>query len=400
MIPFFTGDGAAHLPEDVELPYRRDWRFGLSADLTNWARAYGQPESDPAKAAAIVLSELNKQEPLLAELKTADQKTKCRFNLDYDHWATDTNVQARFSESYSRAKAFIRIVSLRANAEVAAGQTGEAMADIELMCLCDKGLVEEPLLISQLVGFAGVDIMLRTVAQGLAEHRWTDAQLKKLQVLLGQFDMIGFSTHSVRGERNVCVEPVLNSHYFMLPGWNRMEEVNLNHALEDAVMPCLDPAAQRINLNAVRSCEQRLQRSLQNFSKSAFISRALFRHDFLASTLSGTYPRCFVKSAYAQTSVSEVLLALALERCRLAEGKYPESLAALVPRYVTNPPHDVMTGQPFIYRLTGSGKFILYSVGWNGTDDGGKAVFMKAATGKNGPRQDYEQGDWVFQYPD
>ncbi len=388
-------DDASHLPADVELPRRTKWRFGFSSDLTNWAQAYGKPTSDPAKAADIVLEELNTQEPLLAELKTAGNRTQFRLDFDYDHWADNTNVQSLILETFGRAKQFTRVLSLKAEAELAAGQTDQALEDIGLLCRGDKGLLDGPLLISQLVGFACVEITLQPVAQGLIEHRWTDAQLKQLQELLGQFDLLASSTKSIRGERNICTGPYFNSHFLPLRGWDRMEEVNLNHVLEDSVMPCINPTAQRIDLSAVRSCQQ----LLQNLTNAGPVSIVVVHHTFVASSSTRSYPRVFVKTAYTQTSVSEVLVAVALERCKLAEGKYPESLAALVPRYAATLPHDVITGRPLVYRTTAGGNFILYSVGWNGTDDGGKTVFTKSAKGIEGA-QDREQGDWVFQYPD
>ena len=88
------------------------------------------------------------------------------------------------------------------------------------------------------------------------------------------------------------------------------------------------------------------------------------------------------------------ILACALERYRLDEGRYPEELSALVPRFVAVLPHDIINGQPLKYRRTENGRFILYSVGWNEKDDGGRV-----ATNKDN-HQDIQQGDWVWQYPE
>ena len=60
-----------------------------------------------------------------------------------------------------------------------------------------------------------------------------------------------------------------------------------------------------------------------------------------------------------------------LERYRLAHGRYPETLDALVPAFLPKPLPDPMSGQPFHYRPTDDGWFLLYSVGENGRDDGG-----------------------------
>jgi hypothetical protein len=64
-------------------------------------------------------------------------------------------------------------------------------------------------------------------------------------------------------------------------------------------------------------------------------------------------------------------LAVALARFKLARGKHPDKLDELVPTYLTAVPNDVFTDKPMIYSLTADG-YLLYSVGVNGKDDGGK----------------------------
>jgi hypothetical protein len=101
------------------------------------------------------------------------------------------------------------------------------------------------------------------------------------------------------------------------------------------------------------------------------------------------------KFAFGQTRVSEAIVACALERYRLAQGQFPDSLEPLSPRFVEKMPHDIITGTPLIYRRTSDGQFILYSVGWNEKDDGGTTVLP---TGKE-RKQELSEGDWVWQYP-
>jgi hypothetical protein len=86
--------------------------------------------------------------------------------------------------------------------------------------------------------------------------------------------------------------------------------------------------------------------------------------------------------------------AIALERYRLACGEFPGSLDMLAPRFIGTVPHDVIGGQPLHYRRTNKGQFILYSVGWNGRDDGGKVGYFKGNISL-----DITSGDWVWQYP-
>lgn len=74
-----------------------------------------------------------------------------------------------------------------------------------------------------------------------------------------------------------------------------------------------------------------------------------------------------------------VITALALERHRLRHGSYPETLAALVPSFLREVPVDFQDAQPLRYRREADGLFRLWSVGENGTDEGGNNEFPAAA---------------------
>ena len=87
-------------------------------------------------------------------------------------------------------------------------------------------------------------------------------------------------------------------------------------------------------------------------------------------------------------------MACALERYRLARGQFPESLGALVPEFTSELPHDVINGQPLKYRRTVDGRYVLYSVGWNKTDEGG-VIGLK----QKGEVIERTAGDWVWQLP-
>ena len=81
---------------------------------------------------------------------------------------------------------------------------------------------------------------------------------------------------------------------------------------------------------------------------------------------------------YRQWSVCS----FALAAYRAEQGKYPERLADLVPRYLAAVPADVFAqDRPVIYRRTEEG-LILYSVGPNGRDDGGRSPDDTPAEGQ------------------
>jgi hypothetical protein len=64
-------------------------------------------------------------------------------------------------------------------------------------------------------------------------------------------------------------------------------------------------------------------------------------------------------------------LALALAAYRAEHAEYPDTLDQLVPTDIETVPRDRFTAGPLVYRRTGEG-YLLYSVGPNGQDDGGR----------------------------
>ena len=77
-------------------------------------------------------------------------------------------------------------------------------------------------------------------------------------------------------------------------------------------------------------------------------------------------------AAEAEAERRVVITALALERYRGRYNRYPETLQALAPEFLKSVPMDFMTGQPLHYRVAEGGHFLLYSVGLDCVDNGGK----------------------------
>ena len=69
--------------------------------------------------------------------------------------------------------------------------------------------------------------------------------------------------------------------------------------------------------------------------------------------------------------VQNTRLAFALAAYHADTKKYPATLDALAPKYLAAIPNDLFSGKPLIYKPTETG-YLLYSVGLNEKDDGGK----------------------------
>jgi hypothetical protein len=65
-------------------------------------------------------------------------------------------------------------------------------------------------------------------------------------------------------------------------------------------------------------------------------------------------------------------VAFALAAYRREHGRYPEKLDALAPKHLATIPGDLFSGKALIYR-SAANAYLLYSVGINGKDDGGRS---------------------------
>jgi hypothetical protein len=81
--------------------------------------------------------------------------------------------------------------------------------------------------------------------------------------------------------------------------------------------------------------------------------------------------KCADAEDRASQSYTNVLAAFALAAYHRDNGKYPDRLDALAPKYLKEIPRDLFTGNALIYRPAAN-NYLLYSVGMNGKDDDGR----------------------------
>ena len=374
--------------------------YRTAANPTNGIVVSLQPQSP----AADVLLALSKYDSTIEELRAAAQLPYSRFPLDYGQ-----DCPAAIGLPHlAGLKKCSQVLSLRACAELQNGQSEKALADVKLLLRLMDSIRNEPLLISHLVRLAIFQISLRPIYEGLAEHCWSEPQLVALEAELGKLDFLTDWLASMRGERAWDVANIdwlrrsKKDYYCLLhddfgvgkvetfaltygpSGWLEQNKVRLCgffpniFAVVDLKMKTVLPASVR-QASAVLESETQHQTPF-NYLEKMFLPALVV---------------CAQKAAYTQAAADMARTAVALERYRLAHENYPDSLAALAPQFIAQVPHDAIGGQPLQYRRTDDGKFVLYSVGWNETNDGGVVAFRK-----NSPHSlDNEHGDWVWQYP-
>jgi len=406
-----------------------NWQAARMSNLKAWQNYYHTlaaktnlfpVASRPQTPAQDVLLALSKYDSTIEALREASRRPDSRFLLDYD----DENPAEILLPHLSDLKRCALVLQLRALAELQDGQNNRALADVKLMLYLANSIRTEPILISHLVRIAIVNIALQPIWEGLAEHQWSDAQLIELNSELGKLDFLSGYRTAMRGEMVLCqggIFDYLRHHPEQLPslfamsdngdssppvpsrigawliprGWLYQNQLHCARPMVEFYLPAAD-----VSHRIVSPCVTR--------EGNAFIAadtRNSNPYNLLERMLMPALSPAIKKFAFGQAFVDMARTACALERYRLANGKYPESLDALTPRFMEKIPHDIIGGrpsqgsgpasQPLHYRRTSDGQFVLYSIGWNETDDGGKVVLYK------GPSSyvDISQGDWVWRYP-
>ena len=410
-------------PKSDKAPSTSNWVKAQRVDLAAWQAFYrgsnnlfaaqsGPPTNyfpiakEPQAPAADVLLALSKFEANRQLLIAAAARPQARFWVNYD---------AGFGTMFphlARLKASSQYLSLHANAALKAGDKVTALEDVRILFRLMETFRGEPILISQLVRIAMLQIALQPVWEGLADRQWTEADLSVIESELGKLDFLADYQLAMRGERACEIWAVDYIHREALAGFDEMFGRNepsgrpeLGRSLGRALFR-LVPAGwfdqnklslcrlqEEYMLSVVVLEDRRVDPSTAAKGDTVIEHQEGRLFNMLARILLPALGRAAEKSARAQTSVDLARVACALERYRVANGQFPETLAGLAPKFIEKLPHDVINGEPLKYRCTDDGQFVLYSVGWNETDDGGTVGLTK--NGNLNP----DQGDWVWRYP-
>jgi hypothetical protein len=367
--------------------------------------------AQPGLPAADVLLALSRFEPAIAELRQAGELPFSRFPLEYERG----NPAEILLPHLAALKNSARVLQLRAVAELQTGQSDLALADVKLIHRLADAVRTEPFLISHLVRIANTRFMFQPIWEGLADHRWTEPQLIELEAELARLDFVADYQASLRGEtgtrdgilrflrehpanynqlfdkipgdlpRTDFLLAVLMQFDLVPGGWFYQNQLNAARTMEEFYAPVVDLKERTVSPSLAQAGDARVANELQHLEP----------YNFIASQLTPMMGSAAQKFARIQNDVNLARVAIALERYRLAGGKYPGSLDALAPGFMEAVPHDVIGGGPLHYRLTDDGQFVLYSVGWNEKDDGGVVVLSKGSDSV----QNVLQGDWVWHYP-
>jgi len=408
---FRASDAKLEVPNPFKLPPAKDAELPPFADpvkqeridLAAWQSFFVQTgllASASDNAAADVVKALDSFSAPLTELREASARPHCRFPV-------------RWEEGFSAALPHwplvldaVKIHALRIAAHLALGDSAAAGEDFRDGLRLVTVTRVEPSLISGLVRMSCAVALENAVWDGLAGRQWAEPELREIETSLAALDWLDAYLLGIGSERG-CINATTNAlianpsqltelvrgsmasgpdpaaadtwTYSLYPtGWFYRSKLRSNEFFDELLARC-DPGQRRwFGERAVPSSPEHIK------DMPAKIRHLIF---MLAAPVFEHSEKRFVQSG---TLTDQARLACGLERFHLARGTYPHGLSELTPEFLATLPAEIVNGEPYRYRRTDDGSFLLYSVGLDLHDDGG-VIDPKATASK--------QADWVWRYP-
>ena len=370
-------------------------------DLMDRQRAIGGPErnlidylavpdnhTSKEEAAKIILDSLKPLEPLFLKIEQTCQRLSVRYPVDYDHPITARHNQLSLFPAIKALVAKIR-------AQVALKKSTDAGKDLlTLLHLIDM-LGSDHSFIPKTIEASMYSVVLPTIWEGLKTRNFTEKDLKLIDRKLQKTELQQEFIQTVRAERAAFLDLMENNpeaFYGMLKVEYFYDHSDANHiALAFRVLGLSQAFAHRNKLIYSKFIQDHYlttdDKINTNEIKLTIVSNAekefskLQKHPFLS-----THPYSVLLSAQGegllfgvakkitQTSVRINLarVAISLELYHREHGNYPDSLTLLTPAQPNDLPLDLYTGKPFHYRINSDGAPVIYSVGENRIDEGGR----------------------------
>ena len=368
---------------DLEVPYELchyfPWELEDRLTYGSWT-----PEEFPKLAAYI-----ESQSEFLEALAQA-----VREELFFPVWiiAAEENGEKSWIDwqASSHLRSFTYLLSTRAAMRHGTGDIKGALTDVETMILMARHIQRSPHLSDYLIGMAIESPARQVVNRNLSLHRYTREDLEFLLDLWKE-------TPPLRPAAEFVPE-----HKIMWLRTLQHPDTSFGNAVEEngTWFPSVDKWLLSLRFHPNRATDELISffRRLENTGdfdrlkadvKAEYETvrqRSVWRHRLSMLTTAGRtdYVVSYVKAGLSSwDGVSEMYrreklytdmtrTALAVSLYRVDTGDYPETLWALVPKYLDTVPADTLSPDVAVlkYRVEDS-QVVIYSVGINGKNDGG-----------------------------
>jgi len=324
--------------------------------------------ADPAKWREAEQA-LTRYDNVLALTDQAASMPRCGFEID---WSSDQT--ALFPPYLSKMRSLARIQHIRARISARNGNMAQAIDDIDTMFRMAKSMEDQPLIIHQLVRIAVMSMATKAIEDAIRYGNITEEQARRLFETAGDIDIAQAFKRAWQGERVYVI------HWYSPERFAQMATSGGTGSVPKPVAGGLVSLYSKtfmrgdlaVYLGIFARQVDGVQLSFRQAKTSGLFHEpvtpfyAVLSKAGIASVMGPTR-----YSAEEKLARTQVFLALQAYKDRF--GGYPSSIQELKTKLGWKLPKDPFSEKDFIYKRQAKG-FILYSVGPDMKDDGGRAI--------------------------
>lgn len=320
------------------------------------------------------------KEPLIEKLKQAAEKEKCFFEIKQD-----LNLDM---DSLSLFRKFSYLLVRKANNDIANGNIDAAIADLSIPIQIAKHVYQQPVIVDYLVAISIDSLSKLHFNEILVRQKLTDEQYNKIAVILekNRFSwddslerVLGFERLYLKNLLPGMLYETKDGKYrFTRDHWKAIQMLNPEMEQPESKYPYWRKKAVKVATIfawfVLPSTPDSLTNRIDTIFDEYIISRKMPEYKFklryengldrMVSRYFEVYEKIALLSNKWQDDRYGSLLVLEISKFKNKNGNWPQSLDELGTAGIPL--------ERFIYKPIDEANFILYSIGENGIDDGGK----------------------------
>ena len=415
-----SGKNGARPPKNADTALGRRTDFKAWADFLRKEGSLPMP-ADSGDAARDVLAALAKHDAIIQELATGLSRPKAQWTPEWKKCELPENLFEFKFPHFSSIMAVNRTLSFRAAAAARVGEAAKAQEAALIMTRMTQAAMNDPFVIGLLVGTSGAVMLHSAIWEICAAHAGTAEDFTRLEAALTSLDFRNSALRAFRSEmtagvnaaqmckrkpeniRNIYSDNVLTGDQPNGGVFSHIPERAIPSGLLDASTAVLAEQEFKYIIKPLRDEGWiSLFKAAQEWEKNMNeMKEQVWTHPcyIIASLTSPAFTRFINRVIFRHTQVNQAIIACALERYRIEKESYPDSLDAVRLADGKPLPLDPINEKPMGYRKTTDGRYALWSVGFDGKDDGGKRTLNeKKPENTQFHKADYV-GDWVWDFP-
>ena len=336
----------------------------VGTDIAGWTEAQREEGTE------LIQSEEVKD--WYALLVQAANRPRYNNNLDYSQGL------GMMTPNLSNYRMMFRILGVKTGFEAKSKNMDIALDTILIGLTINNKLNAEPTLITQLVRIACDNLLIGTLER-MADA--ADLPSDEMRSLAAELSLRTNMTSWVKAMERERFEGMWTFDYISRAS---IKEISIftsqfeNTCAQYVGVPIIRSIIKKDEIIYLRLLSK-VQRSFElpyyqiaDVIKAAPIEQQIPRYAIITRIILPSLEKVRETAARHQAEVEVCRVGLALKLFKQQAGVYPDTLDALAPEFLKFIPVDPFTGKSLVYRKDGDG-FLLYSLGPNLKDDGGKA---------------------------